>query len=384
MEIADLRVHMISAKLNRTFWMSIEPYTTASEIIVEIEDDRGNVGYGQIHGRPMQEIVRILERFKPMLIGQNPLQHAHIWQQLFDLTTSREYAQWSASLGQPHFGPGSRPQILAAIAGVDIALWDLKGKILGQPIWRLLGAGTNRVPCYASGGYYYDVADEVSHLVEEVRMYVEEYGFNAAKIKVGRLAIEDDVKRIRAIREAFPDIKLMLDANAAYDVPTAIAAARAFEPYDIHWFEEPVRWYDPVFGTAQVAQHTRIPIASGEGELERWGCRDLIDHGGIRFMQFDATRGGGVTEWLRIADYAAHHHVLMAPHHDAQIHGHLVAAVPNGYILETFVNPERDPLWRDLFSVKPEIKDGMVILSDRPGFGFELDREMVEHYRVKE
>jgi L-alanine-DL-glutamate epimerase-like enolase superfamily enzyme len=174
----------------------------------------------------------------------------------------------------------------------------------------------------------------------------------------------------------------MLDANVAYDVPTAIAAARAFEPYDIAWLEEPVQWYDPVFGLAQVAAATTIPIASGESELHRWGCRDLIQHGGIRVMQFDATRAGGVTEWLRVAATGAGHGILMAPHHDPQVHGHLLGAVPNGHIQEVFPNPLRDPLWADLFEGQPEIRGGVLHLPDRPGFGFALHPEGLQRFNA--
>ena len=109
------------------------------------------------------------------------------------------------------------------------------------------------------------------------------------------------------------------------------------------WLEEPVAWFDPVFGLARVGAATSIPLASGERELHRFGCRDLVDHTPMRYLQFDCTRAGGVTEWLRIAAYASAHGVLMAPHHDPQIHGHLVAAVENGYILEVFPNTVRDP-----------------------------------------
>ena len=179
------------------------------------------------------------------------------------------------------------------------------------------------------------------------------------------------------------DISIFLDANQAYDVPSAIDAARAFAPFEIGWFEEPVHWYDAVFGLKQVALSTHIPIASGESELHRWGCRDLINHAGIGIMQFDSTRAGGVTEWLKVAACASSSGVLMAPHHDPQIHGHLVAAAPNGYILETFPNRERDPLWENLFIGRPEIKDGVAYLSERPGFGFEINQTSFNKYSTR-
>jgi D-galactarolactone cycloisomerase len=381
-KIADVRVRVLSVGLRRAFWMSLEPYRAASEMVVEIETADGVVGFGEVHGRPLERIAAIVaDVFAPALRGRDPLAHAAIWEELFLYAHSRKGAVLSESHGQPHFGAGSRPQIMAALAGIDIALWDLKGKLQGLPVYRLLGGADPRIPAYASGGYYGpDGEPAIDQLVEEMATYTAQ-GYRAVKMKVGGQPIDVDVERVRSVREAVgPDVDIMLDANAAYDVPDAIRAARAFEPYAPRWFEEPVRWYDSVFGTGQVAGATRIPIASGESELHRWGCRDLILHGGVRVMQFDATRAGGVTEWLRVADYAGSHGVLMAPHHDPLVHGHLVAAVPNGHILELFPNRERDPLWDELYVNRPEVTAGTLLLSERPGFGIELSRAALERY----
>ncbi len=385
MKITNIQVHQVSAPLARSFWMSLEPYTTASELIVRVETDEGLVGIGEIHGRPMDQIATIVAgTFAPLLTGQDPMEHERHWSAMFAHTHSRAGAGLGQATGQPHFGAGARPQIMAAIAGIDIALWDLKGKITGQSVSRLLGASRSTVPCYASGGYYGpDGEADIDNLVEEMRGYVD-LGFQAVKMKVGGLSIDEDVDRVAHVREAIgSDIGLMLDANVAYDVPSAISAAHAFEPFEITWFEEPVHWYDGVFGLGQVAATTTIPIASGESELHRWGCRDLILHGGIRIMQFDATRAGGVTEWLRVAAYAASHGVEMAPHHDPQIHGHLIAAVPNGHVQEVFPNPVRDPLWEGLFVDRPEIVDGILHVPERPGFGFNLDAEALERFTAR-
>ena len=383
-KITSVHVHQVSAPLNRPFWMSLEPYTTASELIVLIETDDGLTGIGEIHGRPMRQIAEIvIGAFAPLLVGQNPMEHERLWSAMFAFTHTRRGAGLGQAEGQPHFGAGARPQIMAAIAGVDIALWDLKGKMCGQSVSRLLGASRSTVSCYASGGYYGPVGEaDVEGLVAEMTGYTA-LGFRAVKMKVGGLSIEEDIVRVRSVREAIGlDVDLMLDANVAYDVPAAIRAARAFEPFDITWFEEPVHWYDGVFGVAQVAAATKIPIASGESELHRWGCRDLMLHGGIRVMQFDATRAGGVTEWLRVAAYAANHGIVMAPHHDPQVHGQLIAAIPNGHVQEVFPNAERDPLWAELFDGRPEIVDGTLHVPDRPGFGFEVNPAGLQKYRV--
>lgn len=384
MKIADVRVHLLSVDLSRPYWMSLEPYRTVSEIVVEIETDTGIVGIGEIHGRPLDKIAGILnDVFAPALKGRDPLDTSAIWEDLFLYAHSRKGTALSESHGQPHFGAGARPQVMAALAGVDIALWDVKGKAVNLPVYKLLGGHDPHIPAYASGGYYGPSGEAaINGLVEEMTSYTA-LGFNAVKMKVGGQPIPVDVARVRAVREAVgPDVDIMLDANIAYDVPDAIQAARAFEPLSPRWFEEPVRWYDSVFGTGQVAQATRIPIASGESELHRWGCRDLILHAGVRVMQFDATRAGGVTEWLRVAAYAAAHGVVMAPHHDPHIHGHLLAGVPNGHILEAFPNKHRDPFWEELYLHRPEIVNSVYTVPDLPGFGIQLNPDALKRYRI--
>lgn len=381
MKIGGVRVHHVSAALPRPLWMSLEPYTTSSELIVEVETWDGVVGLGLAHGRPLQQIAALIsDAIAPAILGSDPMEHQSLWSAMFALTHSREIAQRSLGDGQPHFGGGQSAQLMSALAGVDIALWDLKGKILGEPVYRLLGAGSTMVETYASGGYYAGDND-TERLLREVERNVA-LGFGAMKVKVGGLPIAGDVERVGALRNAFPDLDLMLDANSAYSVPQAIDAARAFEPYRIRWFEEPTHWYDPVEGLGQVSRSTTIPTASGESALHRWDCRGLVDRAGIRIMQFDATRAGGVTEWLKVAAYAAHHGVLMAPHHDPQIHGHLVAAAENGHVLEFFPDRERDPLWFEIYARQPRIAEGACHLSEDPGFGFEFDWDAVAARRV--
>lgn len=381
MKIAELTAHVIAVPLKTTFWMSREPYKADSEIIVELKTDEGITGIGQIHGRPMAEIVDILNEFGEMIRGMDAMEHLAVWHKLFDVTTSRARAQMDQDLGQPHFGGGKRPQILAAIAGIDIAMWDIKGKALGMPVWKLLGTENKPVFGYGSGGYYEEGQSPLK-VVDEMAGYVE-LGYTGVKMKCGGLDIKGDVERISKVREAIgPDVKLMIDANAAYTLEEATDAIRAFADCDIFWFEEPLHWYDWMRGLGRLAQRTHVDLASGESELHRWAIRDLVDQGGIRYMQFDCTRGGGVTEFLRVAAYAEMHGIMVVPHHDPQIHGHLVMAAPNGFGLETFPNKARDPLWDELYTRRPEIRDGMVHFTDDPGFGFEIDWKTVERYRA--
>ena len=376
MRISGIAVHEVSAPLNRSYWMSLEPYRTASELIVQVSTDTGLVGTGEIHGRPLN-IIRdlVASVLGPMILDRDALKIDDIWQEMFALSHSRRGAELSESEGQPHFGAGIRPQLMAAIAGIDIALWDIASQRHYQPLWRYLGGTSPVVPCYASGGYYGPSGEaNTEALVREVVGYAEQ-GFAAVKIKVGGLDLSEDELRVKAVREALGEsIDMMLDANCGYSPSEAIRAAQTFEPYNIRWLEEPVHWYDSVRGTRAVAEASSIPIASGESEIHGNSCRDLIELGGVTVMQFDATRAGGITEWLRVQQHALDHGASMAPHHDPQIHGHLISAAENGLVQEVFPDSNRDPLWNAMFTDKPRITDGIMLMGEQPGLGFGISK----------
>jgi len=302
-----------------------------------------------------------------------------VWEKVFSLTTTRLGTELDQDKGQPHFGAGKRAQILAALAGIDIALWDIKGKALGIPMWRMLGAKTNEVYAYASGGYY-EEGESPLKVIDEMVSYVE-MGYTAVKMKCGGTDLKGDIARIGGVRKAIgPNVKLMIDANLGYTLDDATRAIQAFEQFDIFWFEEPLYWYDGIRGLGKLANRTRVPIAAGESQMTAWEARDLVDMGNIRYMQFDATRFGGLTELIRVANYCKVHDVQIVPHHDPQIHGHVVAAVSSGFGVETFPNKARDPLWDTLFSLKPEIKNSTVYLNEKPGLGFEVDWQMATKF----
>ena len=269
---------------------------------------------------------------------------------------------------------------MAAQAGIDIALWDLKGKACGLPVWRLLGAGSKEIHAYASGGYYQE-GKPPETVADEMAAYIEQ-GFTAVKMKTGGLPLARDVDRVRRVREAIGDADLMIDGSRSYSLVQAMDAIHAFEPFNVFWFEEPLHWYDAIRGMAKLTQHTNTPLTCGESESHLWACRDLVDLGLVRYMNFDGTRAGGVTEWLRIASYCLAHGVLMTTHHDPQIQGHLAAAVPNGYCVEVFADEDRDPLWNNLFTHRAEMRGSKLVLNDEPGFGYGINWDYVKKYRV--
>jgi D-galactarolactone cycloisomerase len=175
----------------------------------------------------------------------------------------------------------------------------------------------------------------------------------------------------------------MLDMNAAYDLPDCIEFARAVEPHRIFWLEEPLHWYLQPADFARLAAATAIPLAHGERELTRFTVRDFIVEGGIRYVQFDATRAAGFTEALRIAQLAEQHGVMLAPHTAPELHGHLVLAAPRCVFgVESHGGPQTDPLGYGLFREHPELRDGHLHFGDRPGFGIEIDWAFVDRYRL--
>ena len=385
MKITDVEPIVVSwPPFENSFWTSLNRIGQVSELVVLVHTDEGIIGLGEAHGGSMHYIDNtgvahisgagstVTDILEPLLIGENPLDNERLWSKMFGLTYQKGWSQIGAT----------RQQILAAMAAVDIALWDIKGKAANMPVWRLLGGYRNTVPCYVTGGYYQD-GKTIDDLTAECKSYVET-GYNAIKLKIGGVSVEEDVDRVTAVREAVgPDIDIMVDVNEGYDVRTAIRAARLLEPLDIRWLEEPVHWYDRIEGLRQVADATTIPIASGEQALTRWDARDLLTRGGIKIMQFDCTRSAGITEVLKIAGMCAAQNVNLALHHDPQVHGHVMAALPNGEILETFPSAARDPIWAELFSVRPEIVNSQMKLLDSPGWGLELNEDTLEKRGVR-
>ena len=389
MKITDVEaIVLVWPPPEKDFWTALRTIGRVNELVVRIHTDEGITGIGEAHGqgapfpglytqdaqgnRQAAGASRIVaDVLKPMLVGEDPRDNERLWDMMFGLN---HQVGWAAA------GWG-RPQMMTAIAGVDIALWDIKGKAANMPVFRLLGGTRQTVPCYVTGGYYQD-DKTVSDLVQECETYAD-MGYNAIKLKIGHVGVDEDVARVKAVRNAVgPGVDLMLDVNEGYDVPTAIRAARLLEPLGIRWLEEPVHWYDRVEGLGQVAAATSIPIASGENAAHRWDARDLITRGGVKVMQFDCTRAAGITECLKVAGMCAAQNVRLAPHHDPQVHGHLVAGLPVGEIVETFPTADRDPIWEELFTVRPEIKNGELTLLDRPGWGVELDEQTLNERGV--
>lgn len=390
MRITEVRTIPLSYRCDPPYMSAASVQANRSALLVEIETDEGLVGLGEAGsaGGPLSSTRGVVEQeLAPMLVGEDPLRIEHLWQKMFQRTRQH----------------GRRGIVMHAISGLDIALWDLAGKVAGLPLYRMHGAFRDRVEAYASGGFYQEGKD-VEALAAEARRAVAN-GFRGMKMKVGRnpstqsnlramlpnaslceVSPEEDVERVAAVREALgPGAKLMVDANCVWSPAFAIRMGRAFEPYDLYWIEEPVPT-DDVDGSAEVARALDTAIAGYETEVGLYGFRELVGRRAVDIVQPDIAWTGGFTECRRIAALAHAHNMMLAPHAFSSAITlvaalHLVGSIPNGLPIELDQNPHA--LRDELLSV-PIAADGegFIPLPQGPGLGVELDRDAVERYRV--
>jgi D-arabinonate dehydratase len=383
MKVTGLETYFLSAPLPQPVRTSTHRITAVSEVIVKVTTDVGLVGIGEAHGpflfqqgpEGLRSVSEILKSITPLVVGQDPFDSERIWQDLFALT-------YTTVRGIPPLARQQRP-LVTAMSAIDIALWDLKGKAIGRPVYALLGGALrDRVPAYVTGFYYRD-GERPDDLVREAATYLE-HGYKTVKVKVGGLTPEADAERVGVIRKAVgPDVAIMLDANQGWDLPTAVRAARLCEPHGIFWLEDPMPWFDERHTLQRLKAAVDIPIAAGETEYTPFGLRTMVAEGLVDYLIIDSTWAGGLTTWRKAAVMAEMYQVPLAAHHDPQIHVHAVAASPTGFILESFADPTRDPLWFELFRERPRIVDGFMALPEAPGLGLELRDETLEKYGVK-
>ena len=382
MKITEIIAHPLSVALPQPRWTAHERMAHSQIVLVEVRTDQGIVGFGEIAGGPQPVICDLVKTFATVVKGMDPLGHTEVWTKLFSLTSPRPggIGGWD---GMPAPLPRNhRPQIMAAIGGIDIALWDIKGKAAGLPVFRILGGTKTEVFTYATGGYYLE-GEPLDAAAKELAGFVS-HGYKAVKLKCGALSLQDEVARIRMVREAIgPDVLFMLDMNAPYDVQGCIKFANAVAAHDIFWLEEPLHWYLQPADFRRLADASPIPLAHGEREWHRFTVRDFIDSGALRYVQFDSTRHAGFTESLRIAHYAEQKGVLIAPHSVGKLHAHLVSAFgAAAFAAESHGDHTRHPLHHAIYRGGAEVKDGMIHLTEAPGFGLEIDWEGVERFRA--
>ena len=367
--IESIQVAAVSVPLDKVTSFSTRTVSERHYCIVKVRSKEGIEGIGFCYvGSAGGAIAKVAveQLLAKKLIGQNSYRSEGLWMEMYDESILQ----------------GRAGAVMRAISILDTALWDLNARSAGLPLHHYLGSVVeDRVPAYASGGYYLE-GKTPAKLGKEMESYVKQ-GFKAVKMKVGRLSPREEEERVRAARIAVgDDVLLTLDANNAWrDLPTALEYIRRFEDYNPYWIEEPFS-PDAIDLHAALAQRTTINVATGEMEAGRWRFRELIEAGGAAILQSDAAVCGGITEWRRISAYADCKGVTVCPHWMHDLHAPLVAATPNARFVEFFLD-DQVLNFRNLINKQLAFKNGDLILHKTPGLGFEFDEKAVQKYAGK-
>ena len=374
MRITAIRAHALSLEVSLDI---TTPAKTVSHqaCVVEIDTDAGISGHGITSIGPAKPIQTAIESIAaPAIMGMDPLNNDRIWERLYWALVPR---------GQSGIG-------MHAIAAIDVALWDIRGKALGQPIWRLLGGARDRCPVYATFGFGFYETDELPHAAEAWM----KRGFSRLKMTVGNSALQrrdeprllsdviiEDRTRVAAVRDAAgPDAELFIDANCSLDYFHAVELAGALTPYHISFFEEPITQND-VRQMADLRRQTGMRVACGQNEAQSYRFRDMLIAGAVDIIQPNVVITGGFTQCQKIAALAAGFNVGIDnggawPFFNA----HLQAGVANGGLVEYHYSSVE--ACRLIYDGLPEPTDGWVTMGDAPGLGFALNTERLRKHLI--
>jgi len=376
MKIVDVRVYVLDTALAEPFAYSQAWYERRGACLVEIIGEDGNSGWGEAFG-PARLTAPIIDFYKSLLIGEDALATEAIWQSLYNRLRDH----------------GQKGLAIEALSAVDIALWDLKGRHLGLPVHRLIGGPLRtEVEAYATGFYRRRDGDPFDYLIEEAHTRVAD-GFGAIKLKLG-FGLDEDIRLCTEVRRAIGDgIRIMVDANHAYDATAAIRLGRHIEPLDIAWFEEPVPPEDHG-GYREVKAALDIPVAGGEAEFTRWGFRPLVTERLVDILQPDICAAGGISETKKIADMANAFGVRVNPH----VWGtgvalaaslQLIATLPHNppglHPIEPLLEFDRSehPIRMAVIAAPIEQRGGWVQIPQGPGLGIEIDRAALARFAAE-
>lgn len=373
MKIAKIEAFVLSNQLKETFSFSQWTYSERRICIVKITTDEGLCGWGEGYG-PADLIKTGIKLVTPLLIGENPLENETLWHKMYRKTL--DFAR--------------RGVLAASISAIDVALWDIKGKVFSQPVSVLMGGQHRKwVIPYATGLYFSESDNLTVKLVDEARSYVDQ-GFKAIKMKVG-LSVTQDIALVKAVRKAIGnDIELMVDSNHAYSLREATALAKAIEQYDIGWFEEPVspEYYHQY---RELRSKTTIPIAGGECEYLRYGFQTLLENNCVDILQVDICGAGGLSEAKRICTLANTRGIEIIPHvwgtgiafHAAL---HFIAnqePIPGRlHPPDMYIEYDRteNEIRESLTVPSIQMKNGCIDIPQSPGLGITVDEEVVRNF----
>ncbi|MFN3506441.1 MAG: mandelate racemase/muconate lactonizing enzyme family protein [Allorhizobium sp.] len=377
MKIAEVRTHLLEHRLAVPFQSASMRFDRRAHVLVEIVCDNGLTGWGECLG-PARPNAAVVAAYRNWLIGMNPLETEKIWAVLYNALRDQ----------------GQRGLTLTALSGIDIALWDIKGKHFGTPVSMLLGGRFREsVKAYATGSFKRDGVDRVEDNAKDIALYRAQ-GFHASKIKVG-FGIEEDLRVIRAAREAAgSEMRLMADGNHGYGVLEAVEFGRRAADYGLDWFEEPVV-PEHLAAYREVRAKQPIPVAGGETWHSRWGMKEPIETRAVDIVQPDLAGVGGFTEAKRVADLAALHGVRVVPHvwgtavHIAAALQFIAAMVPDPVRVnpvEPILEFDRtdNPFRQAVIQTPIEHENGVVSIPNAPGLGIEINRDALEEFKMRD
>ncbi len=343
--------------------MPEEEGRTRPIVILRLRTDNGLEGIGvTFYGGKMSGSLRVaVEELSELTVGEDPLRIEHIVAKLRNGTGDS-------------CGPGGI--FTLALSAIDVALWDIKGKALGLPLWKLLGGHRDRVPTYASGALRRGLSDDQA---QQAAQTLVSKGFREMKTQMalpGNPTPEDEFRRVRVVREAIgPDIKLMCDINQRWRPEQAIDIGSRVEDIGLFWLED-VTVADDYTGLARVTAALKTPIAGGE---YLWGIapfRHMIEARSVDIVMVDIVRAGGVTQWMKIAGMAEAFNLPIVSHVMPEILVHLVAACPNGLTVEYM------PWMLCLYEETPVVENGEMILPNKPGLGLKFDEKAIASFKA--
>ena len=362
MKITQVTVDVLSVTVDQAYMAAGRQVDSNWHVLARVMTSDGVEGIGYIvypRGELMRAIAQATRELSDHLIGLSVLEIEAAWERL----TQR--GDW--------VGPGG--MLHCAIAPLDIAMWDAAGKTLGQPLYRLLGGYRDRLPAYASDRLWYSLSLE--DLAESASQHAAQ-GFRALKLRLGK---EPDpvleAQRVRTVREAAgAEMRVMVDGTESWNLPTALQTGRVLQDAGITWLEDPVHHQD-VAGLSQLTRTLATPIAGGEHLYHLNAFRELLDARGVDVAIMDLARVGGITPWRKIAALAQAHQIPVCGHVVPEVHVHLLAAVPNGYMVEHM------PRSSAILQREPQLENGDLVAPDAPGLGIVLDESAVQRYRVE-
>ncbi|NVF16373.1 mandelate racemase/muconate lactonizing enzyme family protein [Vreelandella maris] len=377
MKVVAVNTHILDYQLETAFESASMHFSRRQHCLVEVICDDGTVGWGECLG-PAKPNAAIVDVYAQSLIGEDPLQTEKVWLTLYNRLRDQ----------------GQRGLTVTALSGIDIALWDIKGKHFGVPISTLLGGRfRNTVRAYATGSFRREGVDRVTDIAAEVAGYRRE-GFHAVKIKIG-FDVEEDLAVIAAVREAIgPDMRLMIDANHGYDYLEAIELGKCAAQYGIDWFEEPVL-PEQISTYEAVRAGQPIPVASGENWHGRYAMHEPLTRRAVDIVQPDICGVGGFSEMRRVADMAALHGVRLVPHvwgtavclaASLQFMAALPPNPPRRNPIEPIMEFDRteNPFRQAVVLTPLEHHQGVMAIPDGPGLGIEINRDALSTFALRE